>query len=242
VLNFSFSRFTGNTLTSGSTLLTVLTKVIRPDGTQVLFSYGDWGVVNQIQELSKTGIVRYSTNYNSPTAASGALPLNPTFTQQTVYDGVNTATWQYQGTVNTTTGLVTSMAITDPAHVTTMTTFSSKGDWEDGLPVQEQVSTPGIQTQQFCVPIACPAPPPTPTIWRTVNKVWTSDATTHNNARPASVTTTLDDGSQSEVDYSSYDTNGNLIDLREYDFGQSAHGALLREVTASFPPLARNIL
>ena len=243
VLNFKFSRFTGTNLASGSTLLTVLTKVIRPDGTQVLFSYGDWGIVNQIQEISTTGYVRYSTTYNFPSAASGALPLNPTFTQQTVYDGVNTATWQYQATVNTTTGLVTSMAVTNPAHVTTTTTFSSKGDWEDGLPIEEQVSTPGFVAEQFCVPIACPAPPPAPVIWGTVNKTWTSDATTHNNARPASVTTTLDDGTaQSEVVYNSYDANGNLTDLLEYDFGQGGHGALLREVTAAFAPLGNSIL
>jgi hypothetical protein len=244
ILNFAFVRNTGTTLKSGVTQLNVLTGVTRPDGTRVSFSYGDWAIVNQVQELSTTGAVRYSTSLNFPTAASaGAVYLNPTYTQQTIYDGINTATWQFQATASNDTGLVSSMAITDPAGATTTTTFSANGDWEDGLPTQEQITTPGgFHTQQLCVPTPCPVPPSTPVVWRTVTKNWTSDPTTSNNPRLSSVVTVLDDGSQSETLFNTYDANGNLTDLLEYDFGSSGHGPLLREVVTSFPPLANNIL
>jgi RHS repeat-associated protein len=234
-LNFNFNRTVGTTLQNGVTVLNVLTGVTRPDGTSVAFSYGDWAVVNKVQELSATGNVRYSSSYNFPPASVAALRFNPTYTLQTVFDGVNTARWNFLSAIQSTNGLITSMAITDPAGTTRATTFSSNGDWEDGLPVSEVICSPGSQP-------ACQTGTGT-TVLRTVNKTWTSDSATGFNPRLATLTTILEDGlTQSESVFNTYDANGNLTDLLEYDFGSGAHGALLRESVGSYASLANNIL
>jgi RHS repeat-associated protein len=235
VLNFAFNRGTGSVLHSGTTVLNVLTGVVRPDGTSVTFGYGDWAVVNNVSELSATGLARYSTSYDFPAASAGALQFNPTFTKQTVNDGVQTAVWNYQSTINSTTGLVLTMAVTDPLGTTNATTFSSNGDSRDGLPIKNVICGPGSLP-------SCQVGTGT-TILRTTNQTWNIDATTGFNPRPATLTATFEDGqTQSEVVYNTYDANGNLTDLLEYDFGPGAHGALLRETVSSYATLANNIL
>jgi RHS repeat-associated protein len=235
VLNFAFNRGTGSVLHSGTTVLNVLTGVVRPDGTSVTFGYGDWAIVNNISELSATGLVRYSTSYDFPAASAGALQFNPTFTKQTVNDGVQTAVWNYQSTINSTTGLVLTMAVTDPLGTTNATTFSSNGDSKDGLPTKNVICGPGSLP-------SCQIGTGT-TILRTTNQTWNIDATTGFNPKPATLTAIFEDGqTQSEVVYNTYDSNGNLTDLLEYDFGPGAHGALLRETVSSYAPLANNIL
>ena len=236
-LNFAFNRLTG-TLKSGITVLSVLTGVTRPDSTSVKFNYGDWAIVNNVQESTSTGNVRYSTVFNFPAASAGALQFNPTYTQQTVNDGVQSSIWNFLATSNA-AGLVTSLATTDPVGTTNTTTFSANGDWQDGLPIQTQITSPGYLTM-LCIPIACPPPP---TIWRTTKRAWTSDNSTSGvNPRPATDTLILEDNTQSQVVYASYDVNGNPTDVQQYDFGPSPHGPLLRETVSSFPPLANNIL
>jgi hypothetical protein len=239
LLNFAFTRTTGTTLKSGITVLDVLSAVTRPDSTSVKFNYGDWAIVNKVQETTSTGNVRYSTAFNFPAASAGALPFNPTYTQQTVFDGVQTATWNFLATSNA-AGLVTSLATTDPDSTTSTTTFSANGDWQDGLPIQTQITTPqGYTTDYLCIPIACPPPPST---WRTTKRTWTSDSSAGANPRPLTDTLILEDGSQSQVVYDTYDVNGNLTHVLQYDFGASPHGPLLRETTTVFNPLANNIL
>ena len=237
VLNFNFTSNPGTTLHSGSTLLNVLTSVTRPDGTIVSFSYGDWAIVNQIEELSKTSNIRYSTSLNFPSASAGAQAFNPTYTQQKVFDGVQTTTWTFQTTIRSTDGLVTSMAVTNPTGTTDTTTYSSNGDWEDGLPIQDVIThTTNVNCGANCTP-ANLGP------WRTTGRTWVSDTNTGFNPRPSSVTSTLEDGqTQSEVVYNSYDVNGNVTDLLEYDFQSGKPGPLLRETVKSFATLANNIL
>jgi YD repeat-containing protein len=242
VLNFNFTPSTGSSMQSGITTLNVLTKVVRPDGTQVTFGYGDWGIVNQIQELSTNGAVRYSVSYSFPPASAGALPFNPTFTRQTIFDGINTAVWTYQANTNSTNGLTTAIAVTAPTGATTTTSFSNSGDWEDGLPLEEQITTTGFQPQQACSPTPCPAPPPNNIVWRTVKWGWAVDAA-GSNPHLTSITTILEDGiTQSETVLNAYDANGNLTDLLEYDFGSGLHGPLLRETVATYAILGNNIL
>src|SRR5450432_974 len=233
-LFFAFNRLTG-ILKSGSTTLNVLTGVTRPDSTRVNFGYGDWAIVNNVQEASSTGTVRYSTSFNFPSYTAGALSFNPTYTQQTVFDGVQTAIWNFLATSNA-AGLVTSLATTDPDNTTT---FSANGDWQDGLPIQTQATSPGYVTT-LCIPIACPPPPQG---WRTTKRTWTSDNSTSGaNPRPSTDTLILEDNTQSQVVYAAYDVSGNPTDVQQFDFGPSPHGPLLRETVSSFPPLANNIL
>src|SRR5258708_11876121 len=98
----------------------VLTQVCRPDTTCVKFNYGDWGIVNDIQELSANGTVRYELSYDFPTAAAGTLPSNPTYAHQVEKINGQTNTWTYAINKNA-DGFVTSSAITDPGGVTTTT-------------------------------------------------------------------------------------------------------------------------
>src|SRR5207249_3948273 len=119
-LNFAFTEST-DTLKSGA-LINVLQSVTRPNGTKVKFDYGDWGIVNEIEELSGNGTLRYSTSYNFPPASAGALSSNPAYTQQTVYDGVNTGKWTYN-IQRDRDGLAVTSSITDPFGTTRTANF-----------------------------------------------------------------------------------------------------------------------
>jgi RHS repeat-associated protein len=222
VLNYQFSIPVISSPASGSTR-SVLSSVTFADHTTVNFLYGDWGVVSRIERRSTNGTLRSFVSYNFPPASAGALSDSPAFTQQTVFDGVNTSFWNYSVAQNS-SGLVTSSAVTDPYGTTTTTTFSSAGDWKDGLPLTEKVTDTTGKT------------------WRTRTKSWTSDTgTSAVNPRVASVLTQLDDGTQSKVTYA-YDANGNLADTQETDFGAGAPGPLLRETVTSYATLGNHIL
>lgn len=205
--------------------LPVLVGVGRPDGTSVQFNYGDWEIVNDIKEFSNTGQRRYEVSYNFPPATI-QQNSNPTYTTQTIFDGVNTETWNYAVVTNS-KFLVGSYAVTDPMGTTTTSTFSTNGDWQDGLLIQQQVTG--------CSPAPCGSGRRT---FKTVNVAWTSDnGSSGSNPRPTSVTTTLDDGSQSQVAYVAYDANGNVTDMKESDLGAGAPGPTLRETLAKYASL-----
>lgn len=241
LLNFNFTKITGSTLKNGVTVLNVLTGVTRPDGTSVKFVYGDWAIVNQVQELSKTGNLRSSMSFNFPSASAGAQEFNPTYTQETLFDGIQTSIWTFQSTLRSTDGLATSMAVTNPTGKIDTITFSANGDAEDGMPTQDQISSNFTTTCALGAPPSCVGGTGT-IIWRTTNIAWALDSS-GANPRPTSVTTILEDAqTQSEVVFNSYDSNGNITDLMEYDFGPGAHGGLLKETVMSYAGLTNGIL
>jgi len=222
VLKYQFSTAVIASPANGSTQ-SVLSSVTFADNTTVNFLYGDWGIVNRIERRSTSGALRAYVSYNFPASAAGASADAPAFTQQTVFDGVNTSLWNYSVTTNA-SGMVTSSAVTDPLGTTTTTTFSSAGDWKDGMPIIEQVKDVNGR------------------VWRTRTKTWTSDTgTSAVNPRIALVVTQLDDGTQSNVSYS-YDANGNVTDLQETDFAAGAPGPLLRETVTAYASLGNHIL
>jgi RHS repeat-associated protein len=232
-------------LTSGQSSENLLAGVTRPDGTSVVFDYvkdlngvnpdnPDWGIVKSIQEKSSAGTPRYTTSYLLPAASAGSLTSNPTYTQQIVNDGVNTGTWNFQATKNA-NGLVTCFASEDPLGRVQTTVFSSSGGALDGLPSQQILSSvaPGTALS------GCPTSPAQ--TWRTDNLSWVTD-TDGSNARLASVTNILEDGStQSQVKFNKYDSFGQVTDLLQYDFGANQPGPLLREVLVSYASLGNNI-
>jgi RHS repeat-associated protein len=248
VLNYGFSNlinFDGWGLPplQGSQFpYTVLSGVTRPDGTRLQFNYGDWLIVNDIQEFSNNGTLRYETSYNFPIASSGALSRPPTYTQRTVTtfdkDGNKIqATWAYGATISTSSfPFVLCSAITDPNGNITLTTFSNNGDAFDGLPIQTVIGTGSTS----------PCTTPATTVLRTRNTQWTSDASsgtpTGINARPQSVTTILDDGTTQSQVQPTYDSNGNATDVKEFDFGSGSPGPLLRETVASYATNTGNVV
>ncbi|HJX84157.1 MAG TPA: hypothetical protein VJ723_07430, partial [Candidatus Angelobacter sp.] len=213
VLTFNFTKsataglgLPPGSLTSGQSTVNLLRQVTRPDYTSVTFDYGygtggnsDWGIVKSITEWSTNLSPRYQTSYVFPAASTGALTTNPTYTQQTVNDGVNTGTWNFQATTKVGTlhspATLTCFATLDPQNRLSVTTFSINGDVLDGLPLQETLSTisPGTSFSGCTTAIA--------QTWRTTNSSWTTDGA-GNNPRRASMTTVLEDGTtQSQVTF-----------------------------------------
>lgn len=232
----------GPTIKSGQVSYNILTGVVRPDGTSVTFTYGDWGLVTGIQELSKTNQPRYSASYNYPSQAAGTLNTVPTFTQESISDGVNSGTWNYQSTLGSTTNvrsMVTQFQVTDPCGTTTTTDFSTAGNAFDGLPT----TTTTTSAPPSSPPATCPTVP-TQT-WRTLTRSWTSDSV--GNPLLGSTSMTLDDNSESQTVYKTYDANGNATDIQEYDIGAPVNGTptpgpLIRETITSYASLANHIL
>ena len=208
----------------------VLTGITRPSHTSVRFQYGDWGIVNEIDELSANGAVRYSTSYNFPSANAGPLTTNPTFTTQTVFDGVNNnVQWTFLNSTDSTTSS-TTMTTTDPTGVVK----TSVGDG-NGEVIQQTLASPDSGGHLK--------------IWRILNQTWGTDSA-GNNPRLSAVSTVLEDGSASGVQYVSYDANGNATDVKDFDFSQpsaanltlapgtmATPGPLLRETIGSFAAL-----
>ena len=196
--NFSTAITVTDTQTSG-TLVNVLTSCAYPNaagtgpGMGYGFSYGGWGLVDQISKLSATGVTRSYVSYDYPSTFN-ALISPPTFQHQKVNNGSTTATWTYSS--------ANGMAITDPTGKTTTTALLTSS-WQAGLLSSVTVSN-GSTTS------------------RTVSYSWTQDNTSLSvplNPRPLSVSTTLNDSGQvSSVSYG-YDANGNVNDFKEYDYG-----------------------
>lgn len=222
-LNYSFTETVVNSPANGASV-NVLSGVNLPDGSSVTFDYGngDWGVVKTIRRLSSSGQVRYSTSYNFPAVASGTLTDAPGFSVQTIFDGVNTANWNYSSTRDVSSGVITSNTVTDPNGTSITTTFSDAGNPLDGLPLTKKVTDSSGN------------------LLRTITNTWTY-GTPIANPQVISVTMQLETGEQSQQQYV-YDSNGNVTDLKEYDFGSGAPGPLLRETVKSFAVLGNHIL
>jgi RHS repeat-associated protein len=122
-LTYNYSLTVVDTQSSGSSI-NVLTGLRYPSGTGYNFTYGGWGIIDQIQHVSNSGMVRGYVSYNYP-SGSTSLSGAPTYTQQTVFDGVNVGIWTYQTTLSG--GLVSSMKITDPAGTITTTYLFASG-------------------------------------------------------------------------------------------------------------------
>lgn len=208
--------FTGVTLkdtsvTSGSNI-TVLTSCQYPNGTGYTFGYGDWGVVNQISSVAAPvapaqfpGVTRASQSYDFP-AYTPALSDAPTYHNQIIFDGINTATWIYA--VTKSGNFVQTVTVTDPTPPSgsdrkkVVTTLATSGATQ-GLVTQTQVYKYVNGTSDVLL--------------RTSANTWTS--TTYGPQLTA-VLNTNDTNQQSKVAYT-YDSNGNVSSVSEYDYGIS---------------------
>src|ERR1041385_9423072 len=193
----------------------------------VRFNYGDWMIVNDIQELSNNGSLRYEAKYNFPAASAGSLSDPPTYTQQTVTtfdkDGnAKQAVWQYQTVLSNPTSserIVTCFAVTDPVGTIQVKTLSAQGNIFDGLPIKIVIGTGS----------AAPCTTPPTTIWGTTTNQWTTDAgalglLNGNNPRIQTVTRVLSDGSTQSQTQIAYDLHGNETDVKHFDFGAGHPG------------------
>ena len=207
-LNYAFaSSLAVNNSPASGTSVSVVTACTYPNGTGYRFTYGDWGIITKIENLSSAGTTRSYVSYNFPLASAGTLADAPAYTQETVSpDGSTTSTWNYAVT-KTGVGAVTSMSVTDPNGNTIVTNIDSG----TGLMAS-------VQSQNS-----------SGTVVRTTAYTWTPVGI-NSSPMPGTITTTLNDtGQQSSVSYS-YDRNGNATDVQEQDFD----GHLKRETVTSF--------
>jgi hypothetical protein len=202
-LNFNFAAplTVADSLTSGSSI-NVITGCTYPNSTGYTFVYGDWGIVDTIRQTSANGTVRNYVSYNYPTAAT-ALSAAPTWTQQTVFDGVNTGVWTYSRTLYF--GMVSSMSLTDPVGNVSTTNLDTSGQWQTGLPSSTTLADSHGTTL------------------RTTAFTWTQDNVSLSyalNPRLTSALSTLNDsGQQSKVAYTYSANYGNVTQVAEYDYG-----------------------
>jgi RHS repeat-associated protein len=209
-LNYNFSATVSDSPANGAAL-NVLTGVTLPNNTQYTFTYGAWGMVKQISNLSNSGQTRDYQAYNYPDSST-ALSAPPTYTQQTVSDGATTRVWTYSNVMSN--NMVSQSTIADPSGTSSVTNlYTAAGDWKDGLQSSIQIKDSNGK------------------LLRQIDNTWTADATTNANSRLSSVLTTLSDtGQQSRVDFVSYDANGCVTDQKEYDFGLT----LKREIVSTY--------
>jgi RHS repeat-associated protein len=213
-VNYHWHNFTGLTVKGApdfSTQLHALTGCTYANGTGYSFTYGDWGIINEIANLSALGATRSYVSYNYPLASAGPQSDAPTYNQQTVSpDNTNTSIWNYSAT-KAGVGIVTAMTVTDPATDTAAKSITVTSlDQSTGLPASVQVKNNAG------------------TLLRTTAYSWTSSG---GAMVPSSITTTLNDtGQQSSIQYSNYDAYGDAGDIYENDFG----GTLLRHTVTTF--------
>jgi RHS repeat-associated protein len=206
--NFSSSSLSVVGTLPLSTPLKVLLGCTYANNTGYKFTYGDWAIINKIENLNSAGQTRSYVSYDYPPATGAPLTDAPTYTQQTISpDGLtaNTSVWNYAAT-KVGTGVVTAMQVTDPVGSITVTNL----DPATGL-LSSMQRKDGSGT-----------------VLRTTSYLW---ATSGGANVPDTVTTTLNDtGQQSSVHYSNYDAFGDAADVNEYDFG----GQLLRHTVTTY--------
>src|SRR5438270_1496141 len=193
---------------TSTTPLNVLSSCTYANGTGYSFNYGDWAIINTIQNFSSSmpAQVRSYVSYNYPLASSGALSDAPTYTQETISpDNANTSVWNYAVTKGG-TGIVTAMQVTDPLGGITVTNLDSSTGLLSSVQMKDSSGN----------------------LLRTMAYTWT---TAGGANVPDMVTSTLNDtGQQSSAQYSNYDAFGNPGDIYEKDFG----GALLRHTVTTY--------
>src|SRR6266568_3368775 len=125
-----------------------------------------------------------------------------------VSDGTNTATWNFvRNTANLTTTIITPQLADTPNANLSLITFNSSGQ-----EISRKIFNDSAAT----------------TVLRTINTTWATNGT------PATRVTILEDGStQTEVD-TTFDSNGILDSISEYDWGSGARGSLLRTTTLTY--------
>jgi RHS repeat-associated protein len=197
-VNHTWQNFTGLTVNGvpATNQIAVLTGCTYANGTGYRFTYGDWAIINKIENLSADGHTRSYVSYNYPLASAGPLTDAPSYTQQTISaDNTNTSVWNYAFT-KAGTGIVTSVATTDPLGNVTTSTLNQSTGLLSSVQIKDSSNT----------------------VLRTIGYTWTLSGA---GTVPAQITTVLNDTGQSSMVQYSYNqvtANGNASDIYEYDF------------------------
>jgi RHS repeat-associated protein len=192
-LTYSFSGLSVVSSPATGTSIWVLNGCTFANQTGYRFSYGAWGIINRIDQLSSSGLVRSYETYNFPDA-SQPLSDAPRYTSMTISpDGTATSQWNYAETQSG-IGQITSETVTDPMGTSSTLTVNT-----DGTLGSTRINDSTGKT------------------FRTAAYTWKNVG---SSSMIGSVSTTDDAGNQSSVAYT-YDGFGNVTDLAENDFGNT---------------------
>src|SRR6266478_4947825 len=185
-----------------------------PNGQKYIFTYeaspGNSGYYTgrlQRATLPTGGYFEYDyTGANGGISCSDGTTLGM---NRVVSDGTSTATWNFVRNTSNLTTTVTTPQLADTANANdTVYTFNTSGQ---EVARKIYANSPGSGS-----PL------------RTINTTWAANKT------PATKVTILEDGStQSETD-TTFDSNGLLGSVSEYDFGAAPHGGFMRTTTLSY--------
>jgi RHS repeat-associated protein len=199
---YAWFNFSGLTVgaTPSAAQINVLATCTYSNNTGYRFTYGDWGIIDKIEQLSSSALTRTYIKYDYPLASAGALTDAPFYVKETVSpDGAdtNTSVWTYSTTKDPTTGAVTVMAVTDPNGVVSTTSLDAKTGLTSSVKVTDSSSN-ALNTKAY---------------------TWTTTGFPPVSTVLDNVMTTLgDSGQQSKTAYS-YDPWANITDVYEYDYG-----------------------
>jgi RHS repeat-associated protein len=158
--------------------------------------------------LPNGGYVQFQ--YNSPNDGINCTDGTILRLTRTQNDGTTSSTWtnsRAPSGSNWVTTITAPIMPYDTAANQSVYTFNSTGQ-ETSRQIYQGSSSSG-------------------TLLRTVNTTWAS------NGSPATKTAILENNQQSEV-ATSFDSNGNLLSLSEYDYGSGAPGSVLRTTTNTY--------
>ena len=198
-LTLSYS-FASSLTVNAPTSVKVLSSITFPNSTTQTYSYNGYGQLTEVDVKSTSSTVRGKILVAWESAPGGGWTTSPTPASVGNNDGTTTHTWSLSFGSYTTT-------VTDPNSTATTTTFvNDSGNWDDGLPSQQQIGSTALKT--------------------TAN-TWGADSSSLNPRLTQVLYTLNDTGQESEIQ-TDYTTYSNPSELREYDYGSGAPGTLIR--------------
>ncbi|MDP9039354.1 MAG: hypothetical protein M3O02_08780 [Acidobacteriota bacterium] len=237
---------------TGQGSYTVVTSIALPNGTSYVFDYDPiTGLLDKITYPSKAS-VRYTWGHSTN---DGNL----------VYYGSGNP--QYHCNAHYNGYVITQRTVNDGIRDTQIRTFAYSTDWSGGDPWKQTtvitrdlvtagqpsirtvysyskypVEIPYILSQYYPSSFGVHLLPVEKTIanedfsgaiLNTVSKTWTGV----NGSLPLGTTTTLDNGLTSSLSYT-YDSNSNVVETDETDFGAGSPGPVLRKTLTSYAPFS----
>jgi RHS repeat-associated protein len=204
------------------------TEIDLPNGQKYLITYEPTPnfsgyYTGRIQRLTFPTGGYYEYDYPT-TAGDGIVCADATVNSLTrvINDGTNTTTWtlsRAQNFPNWATTVTAPQMPYDSAANNSVYTFNSAGQHISAQIYQGAVSSQNLK--------------------RTVNTTWSDGA-------PATQITILEDGQTQNEAETSYDSYGNLLTLKEHDWGTNAPGSVLRTTAWTYlnssPYISANIL
>jgi RHS repeat-associated protein len=203
---------------------TLPTEIDLPNGQKYLITYeptpaNSGYYTGRVKRITLPTGGYYEYDYPT-TAGDGIVCADASVSSLTrvMNDGTNTSTWTFSRSGSATTVVAPIMPY-DSAANTAVYTFS--GSEQTGAQFYQGTAVSG-------------------NLKRTISSTWAANGT------PATQTTLLEDGhTENEVE-TSYDNYGNLLSLKEHDWGTNAPGSILRTTAITYlntsPYVSANIL